>query len=160
MDADFALALSLQFDDENEEPEILSTVNSPPFSDMGLATKNYINRTLSSASSAARRPLSVVDESWELIDPIPNIRDLFLQFNDAYFDGKLAGVEVKWSPKMTLWVGLSLSLQINLYDSCYAFITLIFYKNYSFDLLVDLSFSYVWSVMFYSPWQFCLHIVG
>ena len=102
MDADFALALSLQFDDESEGPEILSNLNSPPRLDVGLATKNYFNGTLNSTSSAARRPLSVVDESWELIDPIPNIRDLFLQFNDAYFDGKLAGVEVKWSPKMTL----------------------------------------------------------
>ena len=46
--------------------------------------------------------LSIVDPCWELIDPIPDIRELFVQFNGAYFEGKLAGVEVKWSSRMTL----------------------------------------------------------
>ena len=48
------------------------------------------------------KPLSVVDESWELIDPVPDIRQLFIQFNEAYFDGNVACVEVKWSSRMTL----------------------------------------------------------
>ncbi|XP_072912694.1 DNA-dependent metalloprotease SPRTN [Hemitrygon akajei] len=51
-------------------------------------------------------PLSVVDESWELIDPNPDLRGLFLQFNDMFFWGRLAGVEVRWSPRMTLCAGL------------------------------------------------------
>ncbi|XP_067840195.1 DNA-dependent metalloprotease SPRTN [Heptranchias perlo] len=51
-------------------------------------------------------PLSVVDESWELIDPNPDLRALFLQFNDMYFWGRLAGVEVRWSPRMTLCAGV------------------------------------------------------
>ncbi|XP_069741192.1 DNA-dependent metalloprotease SPRTN isoform X2 [Narcine bancroftii] len=51
-------------------------------------------------------PLSVVDESWELTDPNPDLRGLFLQFNDAYFGGRLAGVEVRWSPRMTLCAGV------------------------------------------------------
>ena len=46
--------------------------------------------------------LSIVDPSWELIDPVPNIHELFVQFNAAYFDGMLASVSVQWSPRMTL----------------------------------------------------------
>lgn len=46
--------------------------------------------------------LSVVDPSWETIDPNPDVHALFLQYNDRYFGGKLSGVEVKWSPRMTL----------------------------------------------------------
>ena len=45
---------------------------------------------------------SLVDPIWELIDPNPDARDLFLQFNDRYFWGKLSAVEVRWSPRMTL----------------------------------------------------------
>uniref|UniRef100_A0A671QLF2 DNA-dependent metalloprotease SPRTN n=1 Tax=Sinocyclocheilus anshuiensis TaxID=1608454 RepID=A0A671QLF2_9TELE len=54
----------------------------------------------------AKRPLSVVDESWEMLDPNPDVRAMFLQFNDQFFWGKLSGVEVKWSPRMTLCAGV------------------------------------------------------
>ena len=50
--------------------------------------------------------LSIVDESWEYIDPNPDIRELFLQFNQEFIWGRLAGIEVKWSPRMTLYVQL------------------------------------------------------
>uniref|UniRef100_A0A8C9RWU1 DNA-dependent metalloprotease SPRTN n=1 Tax=Scleropages formosus TaxID=113540 RepID=A0A8C9RWU1_SCLFO len=52
------------------------------------------------------RPLSIVDESWELLDPNPDVRAMFLAFNDMFFWGKLSGVEVRWSPRMTLCAGL------------------------------------------------------
>ena len=45
---------------------------------------------------------SIVDESWELVDPNPDARQLFLAYDEKYFWGKLAGVEVRWSPRMTL----------------------------------------------------------
>lgn len=47
-------------------------------------------------------PLSLVDPSWEMLDPNPNIFDLFLTFNHQFFWERLLGVEVKWSPRMTL----------------------------------------------------------
>ncbi|EPY81945.1 hypothetical protein CB1_000692018 [Camelus ferus] len=50
----------------------------------------------------AREPLSLVDASWELVDPTPDLRALFVQFNDRFFWGKLEAVEVKWSMRMTL----------------------------------------------------------
>ena len=46
--------------------------------------------------------LNLVDESWESVDPTPDIHGLFLQFNKEFFWGKLDSCEVKWSPRMTL----------------------------------------------------------
>uniref|UniRef100_A0A8B9HZZ1 DNA-dependent metalloprotease SPRTN n=1 Tax=Astyanax mexicanus TaxID=7994 RepID=A0A8B9HZZ1_ASTMX len=51
-------------------------------------------------------PLSIVDEKWEMLDPSPDVRAMFLQFNDMFFWGKLSGVEVKWSARMTLCAGV------------------------------------------------------
>jgi SprT-like domain-contaning protein Spartan len=45
---------------------------------------------------------SIISKEWELIDPCPDIHALFIEFNFKYFWGKLEGVEVKWSPRMTL----------------------------------------------------------
>lgn len=55
---------------------------------------------------SSKRSLSVVDPFWELTDPNPDIHGLFLEFNDAFFWGKLLGIEVKWSSRMTLCAGL------------------------------------------------------
>ncbi|NWR58623.1 SPRTN protein, partial [Bucorvus abyssinicus] len=52
------------------------------------------------------RPLSVVDEAWELLDPSPDVHGLFVQFNETLFWGRLAAVEVSWSPRMTLCAGV------------------------------------------------------
>ena len=52
--------------------------------------------------NSSSNPKSLVDPAWEMIDPSPDIRQLFLQFNQEYFDGLLGGVEVRWSPRMTL----------------------------------------------------------
>uniref|UniRef100_A0A5F8GTK5 SprT-like domain-containing protein n=1 Tax=Monodelphis domestica TaxID=13616 RepID=A0A5F8GTK5_MONDO len=54
----------------------------------------------------AREPKSLVDESWELVDPNPDPRALFVQFNKLYFWGRLEAVEVKWSFRMTLCAGV------------------------------------------------------
>lgn len=52
--------------------------------------------------AVAREPVSLVDASWELVDPTPDLQALFLQFNDRFFWGQLEAVEVKWSVRMTL----------------------------------------------------------
>ncbi|CAH7042045.1 DNA-dependent metalloprotease SPRTN [Phodopus roborovskii] len=56
--------------------------------------------------AAARESLSLVDASWELVDPTPDLQALFLQFNDRFFWGQLEAVEVKWSVRMTLCAGI------------------------------------------------------
>ena len=91
-DLAYALYLQEQFDKEN----------SPDLQEIGKSSG--INSVSGSAKLVTTKPTSIVDPSWELIDPIPDIRQLFLQFNDEYFDGILASVEVRWSPRMTLWV--------------------------------------------------------
>ena len=45
--------------------------------------------------------LSPVDPALELLDPNPNIHQLFQLYNVQFFWGKLMAVEVKWSPRMT-----------------------------------------------------------
>ncbi|MBN3314456.1 SPRTN protein, partial [Atractosteus spatula] len=85
MDEDFLLALQLQDQFDQEAGELVTY----PWS-----------------SFRPERPLSIVDESWEMLDPSPDVRAMFLQFNDMFFWGRLAGVEVKWSPRMTLCAGV------------------------------------------------------
>lgn len=86
-DVDLAYALSLQEELDKEQKKEESS---------------YFKSVIPFTSNKNVAPVSVVDESWELIDPIPDIRQLFLQFNDVYFKGRLGSVEVKWSPRMTL----------------------------------------------------------
>ena len=91
-DLDYALALSLQeqFKREREEEE------------------RGKNRGKSDSAGDLMRdrwdPRLIVDERWELLDPHPNIHDLFVQFDAMLFERRLvgAGVEVRWSPRMTL----------------------------------------------------------
>ena len=79
MDNDFALAVALQEQLYEEEG---SKIQVP----------------------SVRTDISIVDNYWELADPSPNIHELFLQFDATYFKSALnnAGVEVRWSPRMTL----------------------------------------------------------
>nr|CAB3266540.1 sprT-like domain-containing protein Spartan [Phallusia mammillata] len=55
---------------------------------------------------AASQNRSIVDPELELLDPNPNIHQLFIDFNRTFFWGKLDMVEVKWSPRMTLCAGV------------------------------------------------------
>ena len=86
-DFDYAIALSLQED----RVESVSDVYDQPT----LSKDNY---------DRMWDPKSVVDESWELVDPNPNIHNLFIQFDTMFFKSTLtnAGVAVQWSPRMTL----------------------------------------------------------
>ncbi|KAM3923796.1 DNA-dependent metalloprotease SPRTN [Leptodactylus fuscus] len=95
MDADLLLAIQLQEQYDREEA--------------GERRRDQGSRDKASSShgSTAQPPLmAVVDPSWELLDPNPNIHELFLQFNEMFFWGKLMGVEVKWSHRMTLCAGV------------------------------------------------------
>eukprot|EP00049_Salpingoeca_infusionum_P016177 m.327861 g.327861 ORF g.327861 m.327861 type:complete len:413 (-) comp16026_c4_seq1:60-1298(-) len=62
-----------------------------------MASKDY---------SALPGGMSVTDDAWELIDPNPDIHELFQIYNTLFFDGKLACAEVKWSPRMTRCAGI------------------------------------------------------
>ena len=54
------------------------------------------------SSQSTDKNMSIVDKRWDLIDPTPDIRALFVEFNRKYFWSTLDTVEVRWSPRMTL----------------------------------------------------------
>ncbi|KAL8622831.1 hypothetical protein ACOMHN_026952 [Nucella lapillus] len=99
-DNDLIFALQLQEEFDNENAAFLES-NDEPIGKSALETANG-----SSWSHHSDSRTSVVDPSLEITDPIPDVRALFLQFNDEYFWGRLAGVEVRWSPRMTLCAGV------------------------------------------------------
>jgi hypothetical protein len=47
--------------------------------------------------------MNLCDPDWELIDPTPDIRALFIQFNDQFFYGALHAVEVPRYPRRVRW---------------------------------------------------------
>ncbi|XP_036406047.1 sprT-like domain-containing protein Spartan [Megalops cyprinoides] len=108
MDEDFLLALQLQEQFDYEASTYSSNVDK---SVDQVSKKRKVGTDDSvmpyySHSFEPEKPMSIVDESWEMLDPSPDVRAMFMQFNDMFFWGKLCGVEVKWSPRMTLCAGV------------------------------------------------------
>ncbi|XP_041814639.1 DNA-dependent metalloprotease SPRTN [Chelmon rostratus] len=112
---DFLLAVQLQ-EQFNSEYET-SLFSSNGFEDDGLGHSSKKRKVEVAGGSRdvvpywkpavqPERPMSIVDESWEMLDPNPDVRAMFLEFNDMFFWGKLSGVEVRWSPRMTLCAGV------------------------------------------------------
>lgn len=104
MDEDLLLALQLQEQFNNE-------YEASVFPSDGFGQQSSKKRRVEAAGGSSNdvapcwkpeRPLSIVDETWEMLDPNPDVRAMFLEFNAMFFWGKLSGVEVKWSPRMTL----------------------------------------------------------
>ncbi|XP_014780933.1 DNA-dependent metalloprotease SPRTN [Octopus bimaculoides] len=54
---------------------------------------------------------SLVDPSWEYIDPTPDIFAMFREFDRTFFGGTLSRVELKWSKRMTSCAGLMAPLE-------------------------------------------------
>lgn len=109
MDDDFLLAISLQEQFDSEYETSLLSPNGVEEDIFGQSSKKRKVEIAGGVGNVApywkpspERPLSIVDESWEMLDPNPDVRAMFLEFNDMFFWGKLSGVEVKWSPRMTL----------------------------------------------------------
>ncbi|XP_068091127.1 DNA-dependent metalloprotease SPRTN [Hyperolius riggenbachi] len=77
---------------------------------LALELQERYDREGAKEEAGPQRPgggeMCVVDPAWELLDPNPDIHALFLQYNQLFFWGKLAGVEVRWSPRMTLCAGV------------------------------------------------------
>ncbi|KAI7858579.1 SprT-like family-domain-containing protein [Circinella umbellata] len=86
LEGDLALARQLQLEEEQEYEKKQNSNNN--------------NRKSHSPVTA------IPDPSNELIDPTPDLHELFLAFDQQYFKGQLASVEVKWSKRMTLCAGI------------------------------------------------------
>ncbi len=82
-DKDYLLALQLQMQFQNEPPSGLKPL-SP------------------------ERPMRVnlADPEYDLIDPNPDIRALFQEFDKKYFWSKLGSCIVEWSKRMTICAGI------------------------------------------------------
>lgn len=111
MDDDFLLALKLQEQFDNESTFLLTnTIDNNSYDETKKrkveSTQGQIVPSYSCSSFNPERPMSIVDESWENLDPSPDVRAMFMEFNDTFFWGKLCGVEVKWSARMTLCAGV------------------------------------------------------
>lgn len=115
MDEDFMLAIRLQDQFDQEYRASLSSSSGTIDNSFGQSSKKRRVEVAGGGSDVVpywkpnpqlERPLSIVDESWEMLDPSPDIRAMFLEFNDMFFWGKLSGVEVKWSSRMTLCAGV------------------------------------------------------
>lgn len=101
-DEDFLLALCLQEEFDQEVSGTQWDNDDYPSSKKRKIDLSDQMDVVPFTQTKPDRPLSIVDESWETLDPSPDVRAMFLQFNDKFFWGKLSGVEVKWSPRMTL----------------------------------------------------------
>jgi hypothetical protein len=62
--------------------------------------------------------LKIIDERWELIDPTPDIHQLFNQFNREFFYEQLSSVFVEWSQRMTRLIHNRNLLSLSLFYSC------------------------------------------
>ncbi len=60
--------------------------------------------TIRTHSAEGKGNLSIVDKNLEMVDPNPNIHQLFVEFDQMFFWGTLTstGVAVDWSARMTL----------------------------------------------------------
>ena len=98
-DADLSYAIALSLEETN-------TAEDESFA---ISLHQQLNKDTDDIGSVELRekmwdPKSIVDEKWELVDPHPNIHDLFVQFDAMFFSGMLTngGVAVQWGPRMTL----------------------------------------------------------
>ncbi|GJQ77161.1 hypothetical protein Trydic_g14838 [Trypoxylus dichotomus] len=71
-----------------------------------LSTENPIGLVYEKKEKTKDDTRSLIDPSWELIDPTPNIHNLFVAFNQRFFWNKLLAVCVSWSKRMTSCAGI------------------------------------------------------
>lgn len=91
-DHHMAMLLQQQFDSE------FSVEN--PGQDLAYSNPKKKKRVAANSSKC------LIDPSWELVDPTPNIHILFVQFSQRFFWDKLLAVTVAWSKRMTSCAGI------------------------------------------------------
>ncbi|XP_076263889.1 DNA-dependent metalloprotease SPRTN [Rhynchophorus ferrugineus] len=64
------------------------------------------NNDLVYEHSSGNSSKCLVDPSWEVIDPTPDVHVLFMSFNERFFWNKLLAVSVSWSKRMTSCAGV------------------------------------------------------
>ena len=100
----FAQMLESQYAVEDAHSEVQSFI--PPEFINGSPKSKYRHDKREFKTSEKSKAMSIIAPEWEDLDPTPDLHALFIQYNDRFFWGKLAGCEVKWSPKMTSCAGV------------------------------------------------------
>lgn len=110
LDYQTALLLQYQFDNEIKENERRDRQLAAELQNQFTAEIEIENPSVSLTYSKKNKPTttdkSLVDPSWEVIDPTPDIHVLFVAFNDRFFSSKLLAVSVSWSKRMTTCAGI------------------------------------------------------
>lgn len=96
--ADFHMAMLLQQQFDSE----FSVEN--PGQDLTYSYQKKKKQVAKKSPSTSSKCL--IDPSWELVDPTPNIHILFVQFSQRFFWNKLLAVTVSWSKRMTSCAGI------------------------------------------------------
>lgn len=112
-DFQYALLLQKQFEHESKSPSTsfqdreLAMLLQQQF-EQEVSTENPKTLVSNSKthSTTKNTTKSLVDPSWEIIDPTPDIHVLFVAFNERFFWNKLLTVCVSFSKRMTSCAGI------------------------------------------------------
>ncbi|CAG9858902.1 unnamed protein product [Phyllotreta striolata] len=89
-DSSIARSLQEQFEKEIDEQQ----------PNHNLVYSNTSSKTSDNTSA------SLTDPSWEVVDPTPDIHNLFVAFSERFFWNRLGSVTVGWSKRMTSCAGV------------------------------------------------------
>jgi len=103
MSEELARKLQAQFDDEVYSDVPTSCSKSE---EMARKLQAQFDEEVDGDVAIKSRPLSIISEEWEIIDPTPQIHSLFLEFNQRFFWSSLLSCEVKWSAGMMTCAGV------------------------------------------------------
>lgn len=116
-DADYRMAVMLQHEFEREVAKDHKSLHDLQYAHLlqeqfqqEINTEKPLNGLVydskSKKSKSTDSTKSLVDPSWEVIDPTPDIHVLFVTFNEKFFWNKLVTVCVSWSKRMTTCAGI------------------------------------------------------
>ena len=95
-DQDYMLALQLQMQLDADDSEYDAKKTS-------AQTSSKSPNKFSSQSNASE---AISNPEWDLIDPCPDIRAMFQEFDKKYFWNSLGSCIVEWSKRMTICAGI------------------------------------------------------
>lgn len=94
-DSDYLIALQIQYDLDDEY------TNSKKNDETSMKHAIELSKPLKNEKNNF-----IVSPEWELIDPNPDIRALFQEYDKKYFYSRLGSCIVEWSKRMTICAGI------------------------------------------------------
>ena len=97
-DQDYLLALQLQIELAQEEEDYMRDAEE----EFKSSSTQIIKK---SNSNETEGTTNLVSPEWELLDPNPDVRALFQEFDKKYFYSRLGSCRLEWSKRMTICAG-------------------------------------------------------